>query len=463
MAIYAGAPMYALIMGVVTEAAKLVTTSWLYRNWEYSDWKLKIPLLYFTLALMTATSIGVFGFLSKAHLEQGAGTMDNSAKISTLTYQIEREKSIIADNEKVIAQLDGTVNSLLGKDRADRSLAVRKSQATQRNQLRADIDSAQKKIDELSSQKFALESEIRKLELEVGPIRYIAELFYGVEEDSTKNIESAIRIFTLLIVSTLDPLAVILLIAANHILLRLKNEKEKRKMPPVSNTGNGEAGSEGTATNNFQREVVGQDKKELSEDQPVTLDEEPEVASAEKPLSDEVSKKYLDKVDEEVSAQVANKNHTEISELPSEEQEALIQSRVPPEVSTAVNKEAKVQAIDHEEIKAALEKFSSSGNGAPPPIVRHPSFTRVSRVGTEEVTENATAVGTTLQEEQVGNRMVKPWAQQEQILLELLGNGQHFTPQKVIDNKIENVGESAPEPDKYPKAPLSWLSEFKRT
>src|SRR5574337_262104 len=225
MAIYAGAPIPALIMGAVTEAAKLVTVSWIYRNWEYSDWKLKLPLIYFTIALMTATSIGVFGFLSKAHLEQGSGTIDNSAKIEQLNYQINREKSLIADNEKVIGQLDATVNSFLGKDRTDRSLTVRKSQAPQRKQLRDENDAAQKRIDTLSAEKFTLESEVRKMQLEVGPIRYIAELFYGVEENATKNIEAAVRIFTLLIVSTLDPLAVILLIAANHTLMRLKNEK----------------------------------------------------------------------------------------------------------------------------------------------------------------------------------------------------------------------------------------------
>lgn len=228
MAIYAGAPMYALIMGVVTEVAKLVTTSWLYRNWQYSNWKLKIPLIYFTLALMTATSIGVYGFLSKAHLEQGAGTLDNSSKIESLQSQIDREKAIIADNEKIITQLDSTVNALLEKDRADKSLAVRKSQAPQRKQLRDDIAASQKKIDEISAEKFKLESEVRKLQLEVGPIRYIAELFYGADGNTNKNIEAAIRIFTLLLVSTLDPLAVILLIAANHSLLRIRNEEEKK-------------------------------------------------------------------------------------------------------------------------------------------------------------------------------------------------------------------------------------------
>lgn len=219
-------------MGIVLEGAKLVTASWLYRNWTFSNYLLKIPLILFTVALMSATSIGVFGFLSKAHLQQGAGTIDNSAKVERLDQQIAREKSVIADNEKVIAQLDATINSYLGKDRADRSVTIRKSQAPQRKQLRDDIDDAQKKIDALSEEKFKLQSEVRKLQLDVGPIRYIAELFYGAEGNTERNVEAAVRIFTLLIVSILDPLAVVLLIAANHTILRFQNEKNKKTKTP---------------------------------------------------------------------------------------------------------------------------------------------------------------------------------------------------------------------------------------
>jgi len=229
IAIYAAAPMHALIMGIVLALAKLVTTSWVYRNWKFASWRLKGPLIGFVLALMVTTSIGTFGFLSKAHLEQGASTIDNSAKIERLDQQIAREKSVIVDDEKVIAQLDATINSYIGKDRTDRSLAVRKSQAPQRKQLRDDIEAAQKRIDTYSDEKLKLQSEVRKQQLDVGPIRYIAELFYGVAEDSTKNIEAAVRIFTLLIVSTLDPLAVILLIAANHTFMRHQDEKKKNK------------------------------------------------------------------------------------------------------------------------------------------------------------------------------------------------------------------------------------------
>lgn len=242
--IYAGAPFHAIIMGIVLEAAKLVTTSWLYRNWEQSSFTLKTPLIIFTVALMIATSIGVFGFLSKAHIQQGAETVDNSAKVERLDQQIAREKSVIADNEKVTGQLDATINSYLGKDRADRAVVIRKSQAQQRKQLRDDIDAAQKKIDALSEEKFKLQSEVRKLQLDVGPIRYIAELMYGT--DSTeKNIEAAVRIFTLLIVSILDPLAVVLLVAANHTILKVQNEKKSKTSEKITHSSGNEEDFDG--------------------------------------------------------------------------------------------------------------------------------------------------------------------------------------------------------------------------
>lgn len=226
MTIYAASPTHALIMGVVLALAKLVTTSWVYRNWEFVDWKIKTPLIGFVVALMVATSIGTYGFLTKSHLDQTGGTIDNGAKVERLDQQIAREKSVILDDEKVIVQLDATINSYIGKDRTDKSLAVRKSQTPQRKQLRDDIDAAQKRIDAFSDEKLRLQSEVRKQQLDVGPIRYIAELFYGVAEDATQNIEAAVRIFTLLITLTLDPLAVVLLVAANHTLLRLRDEKK---------------------------------------------------------------------------------------------------------------------------------------------------------------------------------------------------------------------------------------------
>lgn len=405
MAIYAGAPMYALIMGVVTEGAKLVTASWLYRNWEYASWKLKAPLLYFTIALMAATSIGVFGFLSKAHIEQGAGTLNNSAKIETLTFQIDREKSIIADNEKVIAQLDATVNSFLGKERADRALAVRKSQAPQRKQLQDDISAAQRKIDELNAEKFKLESEVRALQLEVGPIRYIAELIYGVEENSTKNIESAVRIFTLLIVSTLDPLAVILLIAANSTLMRIKNEKEEKNKKP-----NRDADSE------IGLNPIQETNESLDSEKNISFEEAPEVSKSDSDIST-----VIDQSREEVK-----------TSLP------LSQKVVEPLED------------------AALDKFFPTKEIISIPGAISPSVTRVARESlaqgniplTEEVRKNIPE-----------NKISEPWAKQSSVLRELLGTGYKNADveKSSIVDKIEPVSKKKD----FPKI-SSWLEVFRR-
>lgn len=481
MAIYAGAPMYALIMGVVTEIAKLVTTSWLYRNWEHASWRLKAPLLYFIIALMTATSIGVFGFLSKAHIEQGADKIDNSAKIESLNYQINREKSIIADNEKVIAQLDTTVNSLLGKDRADRALSVRRSQMAQRKQLQEDSAAAQKRIDELSKEKFALESEIRKLQLDVGPIRYIAELIYGVEENATKNIEAAVRIFTLLLVSTLDPLAVILLIAANHTLVRLRNEKDKKAAPP-----------EPTGTEN------------VAKDEP--LDRKEAVKDTEKPVDtadaeETIEERNATPPEAEIHVSVPEETMGLLKEDAQDELEL-----VPIEESTAVNK-SEINEIT----EAALERFYTSEKRPPTSFARSPIPTKVIE-SQEQVTESDEDRKTVENSVQKVTTQVAvgPWAQQESVLREILGSTPHFIPKKIneeevaaqletevkagtgstsstdtpsAENKVKEVYKSsssedqtqsdsessnqvandrkiASAGDKYPKA-LSWLTEFR--
>jgi len=452
MAIYAGAPMYALIMGVVTECAKLVTTSWLYRNWKYAGWGLKAPLLYFTIALMTATSIGVFGFLSKAHIEQGADKIDNSAKIESLNYQINREKGIIADNEKVIAQLDTTVNSLLGKDRADRALAVRKSQMAQRKQLQDDSAAAQKRIDELSKEKFTLESEVRKLQLDVGPIRYIAELIYGVEENANKNIEAAVRIFTLLIVSTLDPLAVILLIAANHTLLRLRREKEEAKiqkspniLPEVNEppsfadnkigseeikvyTENGpEHGIPFTERNpqeekTFPQTIFPEIVEPVNEDKENLVLAEVETTRVDAPVS---------VADEEVSTDSSKEESNTV--LPERESETSVEEALPPGML--------------DEIKnTTLAKFLASRGTAPVPVVRSPSITLVSREEIQAPAEPAEEIPAVEEKKEIHNSQgsVTPWAQQETVLRELLGTTPHFTPVRINEeNKAHNMEESA--------------------
>lgn len=232
--ILAGQKIAALILGSVLECGKLVSTSWLYRNWKTAGWALKVPLLYFTAVLMIITSIGVFGYLSKAHLEQGAPTLNNQAEIELINQQIQIEKQVIDDNKAVINQLDSIVNNAISTQSVTKSLAIRRSQQSQRAELSSQIVKQQEKISNLEKQKFKLSSELRNLDLEVGPLRYVSELIYGKQE--SQSLESAVKLFVLLIVTTLDPLAVVLLIAANHTLVTLKNRKNDSEVIIVTDT-----------------------------------------------------------------------------------------------------------------------------------------------------------------------------------------------------------------------------------
>ena len=488
MTIYAANPMHALIMGIVLALAKLVTTSWVYRNWKFADWKLKTPLIGFVVALMVATSIGTYGFLTKSHLDQGGGTIDNGAKVERLEQQIAREKSVIVDDEKVITQLDATINSYIGKDRTDKSLAVRKSQAPQRKQLRDDIDASQKRIDTFSDERLKLQSEVRKQQLDVGPIRYIAELFYGVVDDATKNIEAAVRIFTLLITSTLDPLAVILLVAANHTLLRIRDEKENTIQETESDAGydnqrdhsfNEEIISEGiTPTSDISKENrmdIGlvERSSDPATKVPVHSEVFPEIMVD---VLDEEKGAYTEKSDilseygttmADVSAPIAEHDAQVIEptttpgsnpEIPKviHEEEAVVQdeessAEVLPELPVRLQDKDEVtegntsgdtkftwpkiqiQVLDEKE-ETILERPPIIRASAPVAFIRSPRPTRVS-IGevTTPITSDAPAVETPVHAQV--DVAVPTVVIENSVLRELSGSRSHFIPQKVNEEE----------------------------
>jgi len=222
MAIFSGVAIPILIMGSVLEVGKLVTASWLYRNKDHASFLLKTYLTTAVIVLMFITSMGIFGFLSKAHLEQAQPTGNNLAKIERLDQRISREKIEIVDANKVTSQLDEAVNTLIDYDRIrgkDGSIAVRQLQKDERLALKTIINEAQDSIDALEDEKFELSSAVREFELEVGPIRYVAELLY---EDPKSNLETTVRWVIIILVSVFDPLAVLLLIAANNSLMHLQ-------------------------------------------------------------------------------------------------------------------------------------------------------------------------------------------------------------------------------------------------
>jgi hypothetical protein len=217
MAIFAASAVAIAIMGAVLEVGKLVTASWLYQNWKETPVLLKTYLTAAVVVLMFVTSMGIFGFLSKAHIEQTITSGDNSLQISLIEGKIDREQRRITDAETVITQLDNAVQTLIDYDRIrgnEGAIAVRESQRDERSRLEGSIGNAAEKIGVLQEEKLVLEKEQLSLEAEVGPIRYIAALVY--DETNKDNLEESVRWVIIIIISVFDPLAVLLLIAANQ-------------------------------------------------------------------------------------------------------------------------------------------------------------------------------------------------------------------------------------------------------
>ena len=228
MAIFAAAAIPNAIMCAVLEVGKLLTASWLYQNWKEAPKILKSYLTIAVVVLMFITSMGIFGFLSKAHIDQTVITGDNTLLIQQIDNKIQRQNKRIVDAENVIDQLDKAVQTLIEYDRIrgpSGSIAVRESQKDERASLNNIIDDASDIISKLNSEKLVLSSEQLKLEAEVGPIKYIAALFY--EETNKSVLEEAVRWVIITIIFVFDPLAVLLIIAANMSINQVRNKPKK--------------------------------------------------------------------------------------------------------------------------------------------------------------------------------------------------------------------------------------------
>jgi len=350
MAIFSGATTAIAVMGITLEVGKLVATVWLHQNWHTTRKVLKVYLTTSVIVLMFITSMGIFGFLSKAHIEQTALTTDQYAQIETVDEQIARSVSKIGGWENEIERLnkgqDVRVDQLIireqdalkeiydkvskdkkeytdqsnldiesqndrlaqaqkrkdedqaqaGKqykdglieqekynseiERARRSelgvasrvqreiIAIKKElraqhkridkmytpqiqgindriaklreQATLKtedidtrvNELDGLITTELKKQDIIREEKRGLESGYRKLEAEVGPVKYIAALIYGQSVDQ-QLLEEAVRLVTIIIIFVFDPFAVFMLLAASEgfIAWRRKKDEDASKQP----------------------------------------------------------------------------------------------------------------------------------------------------------------------------------------------------------------------------------------
>ena len=222
--LFAGAVIPIIAMGSALEVGKLVAASWLYNNWNSDVPRLlKAYLFGAIIVLIFITSMGIFGFLSTAHLDQVQPTSGNNIKIGLIDKQINQQQIIIDRSQKTLDQLDKALEVYIEKEFVTRGLKERAKQEEERTALNNAINSASDKIANLTLQKSELQLTQDKIEAEVGPIKYVAELIYG--ENAQDNFDNAVRIVILILIFVFDPLAVLLLIAANISLRQWKMKK----------------------------------------------------------------------------------------------------------------------------------------------------------------------------------------------------------------------------------------------
>lgn len=232
-AIFAGAFWPVVIMGSSLEIGKLVAISWLYNNWRIAPLFLKAYLSIAIAVLMLITSMGIFGFLSRAHIEQSLNMNTGVIEqIQILDNQIKFNDDTIADIDRQIAQIDAAISKMTDKGQAQSSLRAADQQRKTRDSLILKKQDEIKKIADVKAQKIKLESEFKKIEAEVGPIKYVAEIIYGGSDKEI--VDKAIRFVIILLILVFDPLAVLLLLAFN-ITISKRGKLEFLDMSDIDN------------------------------------------------------------------------------------------------------------------------------------------------------------------------------------------------------------------------------------
>ena len=218
-----------VIMGSVLEAAKLVTVSWVHNHWKETFSALKFYFLIAVILLMGITSMGIFGYLSKAHIEHSSTIAPQVAKVEIYDKKIEALQATIERNDKNLSQYDESVDQVMGRSKdergAERASQIRKAQQKDRERIASENAKIQKEIQKLTEEKLPLSLEVKKAESDLGPIKYVAEVIYGTQDRDL--IDKAVRLVIFIIIIVFDPLAVLLLIASNQTYRRLKGEHEE--------------------------------------------------------------------------------------------------------------------------------------------------------------------------------------------------------------------------------------------
>ena len=225
MAIFSASALSIAVMGSVLEVGKLATASWLYQNWKKVPRFLKYYLTGAVVILMFITSMGIFGYLSKSHIDAGTGTSELYVKLERLESNIESERKSISRAEGQLEKLDFALERYIELNAVSKGLRKRDEQKPERDALSQTVDESQDKIDIYLDERAEIQLKIKSFEVEVGPLKYISALLFG-ENESVNYLDKAVRYVIILLIFVFDPLAVLMLIAAN---ISLKEEQQKRK------------------------------------------------------------------------------------------------------------------------------------------------------------------------------------------------------------------------------------------
>ena len=225
MAIFAGATTAIAIMGIVLEIGKLICASWTFTNWKSCPVIMKSYFILAVVVLMLITSLGIFGFLSRAHITQSSPTALISERIERIDLKIDQRQTQISRYQGRLDTLDQALQRYIELGAISKGLAKIGAMDNETSLLKTKVEGLENEIDDLSDEKYDLKTELNLAEVEVGPIRYVASMLY--DDVSESQLEEAVRWIIVLLIFVFDPLAVVLVIAAN---ISLRDYRRERKM-----------------------------------------------------------------------------------------------------------------------------------------------------------------------------------------------------------------------------------------
>lgn len=295
IAIYPAIAMGILIGAIVIEVAKLTAVSYFYKFYEVLGIGKKIIAGIFICSTMIITSLGVYGHLSKGYLEQLGPLSEYSLRIENIEETIDGYRDRMSNNQRQINLLDNALQEYIDRGVLTRGMQiVREDNREDYERLQSENVRFRERIEELNSERLELRNQLARVEAEVGPIQYIADLFFGSDEHSR---DRALQWFSILIAFSIDPFAIALLWFANHAYAMRNDPRVRREFGGIFDKDE----SDGTMDNSITKQsYTTEDKEEMLGKVKEFLDEKELETETKTSKSNE--SKYQNIIDEKVSS-----------------------------------------------------------------------------------------------------------------------------------------------------------------